>query len=50
METFTCQRCGKIEPLPVSQQMILGRIMKNRTVFFSRLDVRGLCAEHRLDV
>ncbi|MBI4426163.1 MAG: transcriptional repressor [Candidatus Kerfeldbacteria bacterium] len=45
--TFTCQRCGKVERLPVSQQSVLDRAVKDRTVFFSRLDVRGLCADHR---
>lgn len=45
--TFTCQRCGRSETLHVPRLAEqVEQAAKGRTVFFSRLDVRGLCAEH----
>lgn len=44
---FTCQKCGQVESLALKNlEQVVERVAKGRTVFFSRLDVRGLCAEH----
>ncbi len=44
---FTCQKCGKIEALAMKKLAeTVERAAKGKTVFFSRLDVRGLCPDH----
>ncbi|MBI4093146.1 MAG: transcriptional repressor [Candidatus Kerfeldbacteria bacterium] len=45
--TFTCERCGRAAPVNLKRfDEQVQAALPRRTVYFSRLEVRGLCPEH----